>query len=183
MLDTTGESGLDQHTTIVPVGGLNNVATFTSLLGANGLSVALLLDYSGRQDQKLESLIHQKLVQKKAVFNASQFRDLKALGQDTIPSDIEDLFTVKTYLACFNKAFAKQLAGVVIEEKELPAGDRIVQRIGELLKERKIELRPSGGFNHYTVAAMFTSTPATKVDTATKSRFAALFKAINSYLS
>lgn len=183
MLDTTGESGLDQHTTIVPVGGLNNVATFTSLLGANGLSVALLLDYSGRQDQKLESLIHQKLVQKKAVFNASQFRDLKALGQNTIPSDIEDLFTVKTYLACFNKAFAKQLAGVVIEEKELPAGDRIVQRIGELLKERKIELRPSGGFNHYTVAAMFTSTPATKVDTATKSRFAALFKAINSYLS
>jgi hypothetical protein len=37
--------------------------------------------------------------------------------------------------------------------------------------------------NHYTVAAMFTSTPATKVDAATKSRFAALFKAINNYLS
>ncbi|RYF37898.1 MAG: hypothetical protein EOO38_25550 [Cytophagaceae bacterium] len=127
-------------------------------------------------------MIHQKLVQRKAVFNASQFRDLKTLGQDTIPSDIEDLFSIKTYLACFNKAFAKQLAGTVIEEKDLPSGDRIVQRIEQLLKARDIDLRPSGGFNHYTVAAMFTTTPAAKVDTATKSRFAALFKAVNSYL-
>lgn len=182
ILDASGDTSLDSHTTIVPVGGLNNVATFTSLLGANGLSVALLLDFSGRQDQKLESLIHQKLVQKKAVFNASQFRDLKTLGQDTIPSDIEDLFSIKTYLSCFNKAFAKQLAGTVIEEKDLPQGDRIVQRIEQLLKARNIELRPSGGFNHYTVAAMFTTTPAAKVDAATKSRFAALFKAVNNYL-
>ncbi|MBI6851232.1 AAA family ATPase [Pseudomonas cichorii] len=182
ILEASGDTSLDRRTTIVPVGGLNNVATFTSLLGANGLSVALLLDFSGRQDQKLESLIQQKLVQKKAVFNASQFRDLKTLGQDTIPSDIEDLFTIKTYLACFNKAFAKQLAGTVIDEKDLPSGDRIVQRIEQFLKARNIELRPSGGFNHYTVAATFTTTPATKVDSATKSRFAALFKAVNNYL-
>lgn len=182
ILEASGDTSLDRLTTIVPVGGLNNVATFTSLLGANGLSVALLLDFSGRQDQKLESLIHQKLVQKKAVFNVSQFRDLKTLGQDTIPSDIEDLFTIKTYLACFNKAFAKQLSGTVIDEKDLPSGDRIVQRIEQFLKARNIELRPSGGFNHYTVAATFTTTPAAKVDSATKLRFAALFKAVNNYL-
>lgn len=183
ILDNNGATGLDSHTTIVPVGGLNNVATFTSLLGANGLSVALLLDFSGRQDQKLESLIHQKLVQKKAVFNASQFRDLKKLGQDTIPSDIEDLFSVKTYLSLFNKAFSKQLNGLTIEEEHLPQGDRIVQRIEQLLKSLNIELRPSGGFNHYTVAATFTTTPAAKIDAATKSRFSSLFNAINSYLN
>lgn len=182
ILIASGEVGLDSDTTIVPVGGLSNVATFTSLLGANGLSVALLLDYSGRQDQKLESLIHQKLIQKKAIFNVSQFRDLKKVGHDTVPSDIEDLFTVKTYLTLFNKAFAKQLNGVSIAEQDLPPGDRIVQRIEKLLVSQKIELRPSGGFNHYTVAAAFTTTPAIKVDAATKSRFSALFRAINMYL-
>ncbi len=182
ILSAGGETGLDSDTTIVPVGGLSNVATFTSLLGANGLSVALLLDYSGRPDQKLESLIHQKLVQKKAVFNASQFRDLKKVGQDTVPSDIEDLFTVKLYLTLFNKAFAKHLNGVTITEEDLPAGDRIVQRIEKFLASRGIELRPSGGFNHYTVAATFSTNPGIKVDAGTKSRFSALFNAINRYL-
>lgn len=182
ILNASGETGLDDDTTIVPVGGLSNVATFMSLLGANGLSVALLLDYSGRQDQKLESLIHQKLIQKKAVFNVSQFRDLKRVGHDTFPSDIEDLFSVKTYLTLFNKAFAKQLNGVSFAEQDLPSGDRIVQRIEKLLVSRKVVLRPSGGFNHYTVAATFTTTPAVKVDSVTKSRFSALFLAINKYL-
>lgn len=182
ILNASGENGLDDDITIVPVGGLSNVATFTSLLGANGLSVALLLDYSGRQDQKLESLIHQKLIQRKAVFNVSQFRDLKRVGQDTLPSDIEDLFSVKTYLMLFNKAFAKQLGGMSITEQDLPSGDRIVQRIEKLLAARKMELRPSGGFNHYTVAATFVATPAVKVDAVTKSRFSALFFAINKYL-
>lgn len=183
ILIASGESGLEADITIVPVGGLSNVATFTSLLGANGLSVALLLDYSGRQDQKLESLIHQKLIQKKAVFNVSQFRDLKKVGQDSVPSDIEDLFSVKTYLTLFNKAFAQQLNGLNISEQDLLPGDRIVQRIDQYLLAQNIKLRPSGGFNHYTVAATFTTTPAVKIDAQSKSRFSALFHAINSYLA
>lgn len=182
ILSAGGETGLDGNTTVVPVGGLSNVATFTSLLGANGLSIALLLDYSGRQDQKLESLIHQKLIQKKSVFNVSQFRDMKKVGQDTVPSDIEDLFTVKLYLTYFNKAFAKQLNGVSITEQDLPPGDRIVQRIEKFLVSQGVELRPSGGFNHYTVAAMFSTSPSVKVDAATKARFSALFSAINRQL-
>ena len=76
LIEASGGKGLPDDVTIVPVGGLNNVATFVSLLGANGLDFAVLHDYSGKPEQKLDGLIQQKLLAKKSVFNVSQFRDL-----------------------------------------------------------------------------------------------------------
>lgn len=84
-----------------------------------------------------------------------------------------------TYLKYFNMAFAKELAGAVVAEADLVPGDRIVWRLEQYIKDKKLTLRPSGGFNHYIVASKFASSPPKSLDAATQARFRALFAAVN----
>ena len=180
LLEAAGLNGLRDDVTLVPAGGLDKVVTFVALLNANGLKLAVLHDYDGSPDQKLMDLVKQKLIGKKAVLNASQFRDLSKLGENTQPSDIEDLFPVALYLDYFNQAFAKQLGGAVAVEAELPPRPRVVQQLEAWLEAKQIQVRLSGGFNHYAVAAAFAAKPPKKLTAETRDRFVALFKAINS---
>jgi predicted ATP-dependent endonuclease of OLD family len=182
LLEAQGRTELRDDTTIVPVGGLDNVVTFIALLGANDLKIAVFHDYKGKPEQKLQEIVKEKVIHPKAILNASQFRNLEKLGIDRQASDTEDLFEPAFYLDCFNKAFSKLLNGVVISESELPERDRIIDRIECYLKDQKIKLRPSGGFNHYAVASYFASNPPTSLDDNTLSRFEALFKAVNKVL-
>lgn len=174
LLEKAGRHGLRGDVTIVPTGGLDNVSTFVSLLGASGLELAVLHDYSGAPDQKLANLVRERLLKGKAVFSVAQFRG----GKGSEPSDIEDLWPIDLYLSCFNRAFAEKLI-TPIAETDLPAGTRIVDRLGRLLITKKIQLRPSGGFNHFAVASAMAASPPDQVDAGTASRFEALFSAIN----
>jgi hypothetical protein len=171
-------TSLRADVTIVPTGGLDKVVTFIALLGASGLKLAVLYDYKGAADQKITDVVKQKMISERAVLNASQFRNLTKIGTSGPPTDIEDLFTPQTYLDLFNATFRSQLGAVVVVEKDLPGGDRIVERLRRYLVERATQLRPSGGFNHYLVAAHFASNPP-KLDNDTLARFGALFKAVN----
>ena len=179
ILEIEGRTGLQENITIVPVGGLDNVVTFIALLGANGLKIVVLHDYSGNQEQKIKKVIQEKIIKSKAILNPSQFRDLDKIGQNGQPSDTEDLFDQELYLEYFNKAFAKELDGKTINKQGLPSRPRIVNQIEVYLKEKSINLRSSGGFNHYTVSSYFASNPPESVSDETLSRFEALFKAIN----
>jgi len=179
-IDAEGSGGMRDDVTIVPTGGLDNLATFVSLLGASGLKLGVLHDYRGVPEQKMTGLVRDKLLSAKALFNVSQFRDPENASQSSgKPSDIEDLFSVEMYLSYFNSTFKTQLAGVVITEADLPPGDRIVVRLEKFIKENGLTLRPSGGFNHYAVATRFASSPPKSLDAATIARFKALFAAIN----
>lgn len=178
-LESDGGGGLRDDVTIVPTGGLDNVATFVSLLGASGLKLAILHDYRGSPEQKLTGLVRDKLLAAKALFNVSQFRDPTKAGENGKPADIEDLFSVSVYLKYFNTTFTKELGGIAVAESDLPQGDRIVQRLEQHIKDKKLMLRPSGGFNHYAVATKFASSPPKSLDAATVARFKALFAAIN----
>lgn len=182
VVEDHGFNGLLNSATIVPVGGLNNVATFVSLLGASGLTISILHDYSGTPDQKLESLVQQKLLRNKAVFNFSQFRDVSNFGRDSIPTDVEDLFEPQLYVDYFNKVYNGKLPNGKVVESELPPGDRIVQRITKYLATQKIKLRPSGGYNHYAVAAAISTSPPTKLPQDVIKRFTELFKEVNASL-
>lgn len=183
LLSASGQSGLDESIVIVPVGGLANVATFISLLGANGLTLAVLHDYNGRPEQKIDNLVQQRLVAKKLVFNASQFRDPDRIGENTAPTDIEDLISPQVYLEYFNRTFAAALQGQQITEADLPAGDRVVLRIERALEAKGIQLRPNGGFNHYLVAVKFAQDPPTAIDKYTQSCFSSLFTTVNRALT
>lgn len=179
LLEADGGGGLRDDITIVPTGGLDNLATFVSLLNASGLQLAVLHDYKGSPEQKLTGLVKDKLLSGKAVFNASQFRNLSTLGANGRASDIEDLLPVQVYLDYFNAAFAKQLAGATVTEAELSPGDRVIVRIEQSLKAKGITLRPNGGFNHFLPSSRFSSVPPASLDADTLARFRALFKAVN----
>ncbi|CAN7443666.1 hypothetical protein [Polaromonas sp. LjRoot131] len=101
------------------------------------------------------------------------------LGQNSKATDIEDLLEPEMYLEYFNKTFAKQLGGVTLIEADLPPGDRIVHRLEKHLSDKGIKIRPSGGYNHYAVAATFGATPPTALPNDVKKRFAAMFEALN----
>ena len=180
LLDTQGRTGLRDDVTIVPVGGLDKVVTFIALLGASGLKLAVLHDYRGAPEQKLMDLVKQKMISPKALLNASQFRDLKNIGKSGQPTDTEDFFESALYLKYFNGAFSKPLKGTVINEADLPSGDRIIDRLERHIATKGIQIRPSGGFNHYGVASYFVSNPPTSLDKDTLKRFEALFNTVNS---
>ena len=182
ILSSHGKVCLREDIKIVPTGGLDKVVTFVALLNANKLKLAVLHDYRGKPEQKLLDLAKEKIIHTKFVLNVSQFRDVSKIGIDSEASDIEDLFPVPVYLEYFNKSFGKQLGGTVITESDLPPGPRIIERIDRFLESKSIRLRPSGGFNHYTVAAEFASHPPASVDSDTLKRFEELFKAVNALL-
>lgn len=180
MMEARGRTGLREDITIVPTGGLDKVVTFVALLGANGLKLAVLHDYRGAPEQKLVDLVRQKMISPKAVLNASQFRDLANIGASGEPTDTEDLFAASIYLDMFSGAFARQLDGSPLALADLPPGSRIIERLERHLVARGIQLRPTGGFNHYVVASHLASHPPTELDPDTLSRFEALFRAVNS---
>lgn len=178
LLEAKGKIALKTNITIVPCGGLDKVVTFISLLGANKLKMAVFHDYHGTPDQRLLDIMREKMISSKQVMDASQFRDISKIGVSSQPSDTEDLFEPATYLDYFNKAYESQLMGVVIREADLPAGDRIVERLERHISQTGINLRPSGGFNHYLPATMMARDPSA-IDEISLSRFEALFGAAN----
>jgi hypothetical protein len=193
-LEQDGRTGLREDVTIVPTGGLDNVATFVALLGGNKLQMVVLHDFSKKPHQRLEQLQREKIIREKLVLNYGLFRmNAKTVAGPTgtevsgknaadaaaQPStDVEDLISVATYLDLFNSAFANQLKGKPVGESALPPGDRIVERITRYLNDAGTKLRPSGGFNHYTVAS-YSAMNAPAWDAATLDRFEAAFGVIN----
>jgi len=180
-LETAGRPGLSESIAIVPVGGLGNLVSFIALLGANGLKIAVLHDFRGTPEQKLIDLVKERLVSDKAILNVSMFRDLTKIGENTVASDTEDIISADRYLAAFSRTFAKQLPQP-ITVADLPPGHRIIDRLERLLVDRKISLRPSGGYNHYSVAARLVKESETSLDEATLNRFAALIQRVNHLL-
>lgn len=179
ILELKGRKNLKKEIGIVPVGGISNIATFISLLGANKLNMVVLHDYGGHEDQRINDLVKEKLIGKKKILNVSQFRYLDKIGQNTVDSDIEDLFDESLYLDYFNKTFEKQLNGNSLKIDELEKGNRITNRIERTLKKKKIKVREGEGYNHYAVAAYFVNHLPENLDGDTLLRFEKLFDEIN----
>jgi hypothetical protein len=179
MMEAAGKTALDPDVVIVPAGGLDKVATFVALLGANKVKLAVLHDYTGTPDQRLAGLVRDKLIGQKFVFSAAQFRDLHNPGIAARPGDLEDLLPPDVYVQCFNRAYASQLGGEGIDRAKMPAGDRIVERIDRYLEWKRVSLRPGGGFSQYLIASEFARNPPSELDHDTQKRLDALFTAIN----
>ncbi len=171
----SGRRGLREDVTVTPVGGVGKVSAFVSLFGANDLSIAVLHDYEGRDDQQIAHLVREKLLPRRGVLHYAQFRDE---GGTAEPTDVEDLLEPETYLRYFNEAYRSQLPapiGVV----DLPSGARIVDRINRHLSGAEIQLRPSGGYNHYLPTKEFAASPPSSLSETELDRFARLFESVN----
>lgn len=168
IMQRKGKVGLREDITVVPVGGMDKVSTFVSLLRGNKLSIACLLDSSieAGDKAKLDHLVRDKIINK----NKIKFYDNYIEGYSE--ADIEDIFSKEEYLRLFNTAFDEQ---VDIKFEDL---DKNTQRI--ILQINKILGKPR--FNHYRPANALAlmGDNASFLSEETLARFEAMFKDLNS---
>lgn len=134
----------------------------------------MLHDRASTPHRKLQDLIRQKLIERKRVLDFSMF-----IQPQPSEADIEDLLPLEIYIAAFNAAYGKELAGVTLTAQELGSHPRIVERINHWLTRKDITLLRDGGFNHYRVAqAILPSLTIDSLKPEELSRFERLFARI-----
>lgn len=171
ILEQQGRTSLSSDITIVPVGGLEKVATFISLLRGNRLNIVCLLDSTAGQTEKskLDKLIADKLIEGKKILHYKSFLN------NTSEADVEDMFSIKDYLKIFNGAFVNEY--IEIKENQILTlkdnGQRIVHKLNIILNIKR--------YNHYRPAKHMVKAgvSASDLDPVTLDHFEKLFDAIN----
>lgn len=168
MLENEGREGLRDDITIVPVGGLDKVASFISLLRGSKLKISCLLDSfnSVKGAQRLDGLIQSKIIKEKHVRFFDEFA-----GDNYDKADIEDLFNKSEYLEIFSEAFPDH-KGINISDLD--------EKKPTILTQLKA-LFGGKGFNHYKPSQHLLSTElgADFFSKETLDRFETMFKEIN----
>lgn len=165
ILLSLGREGLKDDITIVPVGGLDKVATFISLLRGQELQIVCLLDTftDARGKAKVEDLIVGKIIQKNKIKFFDEFVD------DYKQADIEDVFTKDDYLKIFNAANNKNIKVSDLKGSIKP----IIIQLNDYLGVSR--------FNHYTPANKLVQMGVSLdyFDEQTLNNFENVFKTIN----
>lgn len=168
LLRDLGREFLRDDITIVPVGGLDKVSVFISLLRGSSLELVTLLDSSmdTRNKQKLENLIAEKLITKSKVLFFDQFID------NYSEADIEDMFTKEEYMNLFNSAF-NEYEDITVESLNQNI-DRVILQVSKKFGVKR--------YNHYRPAKQLLKNEYQTIEFSeeTLGRFEALFDKINS---
>ena len=167
LMSETNRTPLKDDITIVPVGGLEKVSTFVSLLRGNNLNITCLLDSAidPSSKSKLDKMVKEKIVKEKKIVFYDQFLESHK------EADIEDIFTKSDYLKLFTGA-SPENKGLVLSDLNDKI-DRIILQLNKHLNVRR--------FNHYA-PANYLARQAVKPDyfeEETLDRFDELFKTIN----
>ena len=167
ILNSNDREGLNDDITIVPVGGLDKVATFISLLRGNKLNMVCLLDTFTDQKGKarLDNLIQEKIVKENQIKFFDEYIDRLKVA------DIEDMFEIDEYLNIFNEEFKNDYKKV--SKKDIDDAKPIIPQINSLLGIKR--------FNHYRPSRYLTSLGIDKdyFTAGTLERFEKMFKDIN----
>ena len=166
LLEAEGRTGLKNDVTVVPVGGLDKVVTFISLLRATKLNIVCLLDTfsNSKGKQRVDELVKSKVIKQKNL----KFFDEFTSGDK---ADIEDMFTREEYLKIFNATFP-EYDDVKVGDLD-PKSNRIIPQLNQKLKIDR--------FNHYRPANYLAQQAITKgyFSEETLNRFEGMFEAIN----
>jgi predicted ATP-dependent endonuclease of OLD family len=139
------ESGIriDPRWVIIPVGSTDNISTFLTLLGDNYVSVAVMMDLTLTNKEKIEAINRKNELEGENPVKwvqVSRVRD----------ADIEDLFEPKIYLELVNLSYANQLEQTLTMRSITESNPRIVER----LKAYFAKTGTAGGvFDRYVPAA------------------------------
>lgn len=167
LLEMQKRDGLKENITIVPVGGLDKVSTFISLLRGSKLNVVCLLDSftDTKGKQKVDDLIKDKIIKEKNIRFFDEF--VSAFSK----ADIEDLFHKEDYIKIFNEAFSSEYKPLKITEFD--GNKNIIPQINRLITKER--------FNHYRPAYKLTQmkVPFDYFSDTTLNNFELLFKEIN----
>ncbi len=164
LLSGNGRSGLREDIAIVPVGGLEKVSTFVSLLRGSSLNMVCLLDSSIAKGSKaqLENLVTSKIIKQSKILNFDHF------VENATEADMEDMFEKDEYIQLFNSAFHEY--DNISMEKLIQDIPRIVLQINKLIGVAR--------FNHYRPARELLVSRL-KLSEKTLGRFELMFKKIN----
>ncbi|QMU68351.1 ATP-dependent endonuclease [Streptacidiphilus sp. P02-A3a] len=172
--EANNSTGLDPRWVKTPIGGSGKLSTFVTLLGANKLNVAVLVDSSSKDVGAVQRLRDNNQLARNGLVEISEFTT-------TADADIEDLFERDFYLDLVNRAYASELT-TPISITDLNAKDpRVVRQIEAVFKQRKIATR----FNHYKPAAVLLREQASLaplINAVTITRADQLFTRLNSLL-
>ena len=169
LLETNGREGLRSDITIVPVGGLDKVTSFISLLRGSKLKISCLLDSfnNTKGAQRLDGLIQSKIIKDKHIRFFDEFA-----GDDYDKADIEDMFEKSEYLDIFGEAFH--------EHKGITVSDLDDKKPTILLQLKAI--CNGKDFNHFKPSQLLLSMglDADYFSKETLDRFEAMFREVNS---
>lgn len=97
-LRSRGRQGLDRRWRIAPTGGIDKIASFVALFGANKLHIAVLSDFHSGDKKKVNDLRTSKLLKDGHVFTADTYA-----GQSE--GDTEDIIGRANFVELVNKAY------------------------------------------------------------------------------
>lgn len=173
--EASGRTGLDPQWVKTPIGGAGKLSTFATLLGANQLNVAVLIDSSTKDTQAVKRLRDNDQLAANGLVEISEFTGAR-------DADIEDLFEPTFYLNLVNQAYATALPTPIAAADLNTNIPRVVHRIEEHFRKHDIS---NGRFNHYKPAAFLIREQATlipQISTATLDRAQRLFNRLNSLI-
>ena len=134
---------IDPRWVIIPVGSTDNLSTFVTLLGDNYVSVAVMMDLTPTNKEKIEAINRKnELAGENPVkwVQVTRVRD----------ADIEDLFDPKVYLQLVNLSYANQLDQTLTMRSITESNPRIVERLKVYFAKTGIA---GGVFDRYVPAA------------------------------
>ena len=139
------ESGIriDPRWVIIPVGSTDNLSTFVTLLGENYVSVAVMMDLTPTNKEKIEAINRKNELDGENPVKWVQVTRVR-------DADIEDLFDPKIYLQLVNLAYAKQLDQTLTMKSITESNPRIVERLKAYFAKTGIA---GGVFDRYVPAA------------------------------
>ena len=167
VMEECGRSYLSDKITIVPVGGLEKVSTFVSLLRGNDLNVTCLLDSAidPGSKSKIKKLVSERIVHYKKIIFFDEFVDSYKTA------DIEDLFHKEDYIKIFKEAFP--CSNDLSLDKLNSSIQRTILQINKYLEKSR--------FNHFTPANKLAALGVSSdyFNNETLDRFDSLFSKIN----
>ena len=166
-LEAAGRTGLKDGVAVVPVGGMDKVATFISLLRTSKFNIVCLLDDTTEAagKQRPDDVIKQKIIKDK---NVRFFKDFSGVTGNKV--GIEDLFEKSEYLKLVQLAYPEN-SKIKLSDFKTPNAP-ILPQVSEVIGKTR--------FNHYRPAqALAKNGTEGFLGAGTLDRFEKMFSAIN----
>jgi hypothetical protein len=168
---------LDPRWIITPVGGTDKVSAYLSLSNSSKLNVAVLIDGSPRDQQRVRSLAQHGPLQAKSLIQISDF----TAGKE---ADIEDLLDPSFFCALASGVYGQFLPQGALKPADLKARlPRITARMEVFLRDNEIA---AGRLERYRLATYFLREQQEllpKLTTSTLDRVSKMFERANTCLS
>lgn len=170
-----GRQRLDPRWVVIPVGGADNLPTFVSLLGENYVSVAVLMDVTPKNKEKMEAINKNGAIDRENPVKWVEVAKIRT-------ADIEDIFEPSFYLKLVNESYKHELPVTLTMRAITDSDPRIANRIQAYFKAENIS---NGQFETYKPAAYLLQKHALlrdDIDEETVEKAASMFERINALL-